>query len=345
MIYQWGAGCRALLVAAREAGDTACAYERSILYLSQAMRRGGRCVTNPFGFGALAYDYEGTGKHALICPIAEDMVRFLCEAIKECRKNGYEIAVIKHVPDADLHRLICMGFEVRPRVTAVEAWLDDVSEDNLPQVVLDLSKTGWIEEEIAGLDLLLPSSVSLSDFRYQVRRFGRRLSSAATGRILQVRPVHDSGQGDVSRVISDWINAVGQRFLRRGWPRVRDLQECLVVPNESVIRAAMVHRDVSHGEMVFIDDVPVGLWIGESISKQCLGIYALIANTTCFNLSYLVLLLAIVSARRRGFDFLALGGSETESLFRFKSLSQGGDSEVLTERIVHDLLIDNLRSL
>lgn len=344
MITKWGPECRGQFDAARMENGAICAYERSILYLSQAMRRGGWCITNSFGFGALARDYEGIGRHVLICPIARDIGTFLCEAIRECKENGLEIVLIKHILSTQLEELLCTGLRVRPRLTATETWLDDVSEDNLPQIVLDLMNTGWIKETVGGLDLMLPSSTSLSDFRYQVRRFGRRLLAPTGERRVQLRPLREVSQEDVSRLISDWINSVSQRFLQRGWPQVRNLYECLSVPNEAVISAAMTHPDISHGDVIFIDDVPVGLWIGEAISTQCLGVYALIANTKHFNLSYLVLLLAIVSALRKGFHFLALGGSETESLFRFKSLSHGGYSDVLMERVVYDLLVENFCS-
>jgi hypothetical protein len=141
-------------------------------------------------------------------------------------------------------------------------------------------------------------------------------------------------------MLSNWTYLVEKRFLDRGWPKMRDAKKCLYEPNIAIFKAAYLKICDTCGEVFLVDDIACGAWVGEQISPQCMGVYSLVAHTNIFNLSYFVLLKSLIFARSKGLRYVTLGGSESESLFRFKSIARSGPDEFCYERMVHDLTVD-----
>jgi|GEM_PF-2898358 len=337
MIQTWSTLAVEAFLASRNAYGDPCAYEQATLYLAQSMRRGGWYSLTPRGFVAIAKDYDGDGRHALVCAMGPDVGDLILATVDACAAAAITVVRVKHVRPETAEQLLVTGRFAPAAQVLAKAWLDDLSEENYPRIVIDLQSTEWTDARVAGVETVLPTTPSLADFRYQVRRFGRRLDGSRKATV-QIQTLGNLTLGECEELLVRWSSVVETRFGKRGWPQVRNVQSCLLEPNRAVLESALSRTDGPVGELVRVGEVPAALWIGEAVSSTCLGLYALIADTTVFNLAYWILLRALVHARTAGMRFVALGGSETENLFRFKSLSHGRGSDVCKLDRAQDLV-------
>ena len=344
MIYSWGDTAYYHITRCAQLYADPFAYELSCLYLSQAMRRGGWFAHYHDGFAALSKDYCGIGCHAIVSVCADSIPDVVKKALRESSALGIKVKYVKHVCLHDAEKLLATRQFTKLQRESGTEWLDDLSEDNYPQVILDLDTSTWTDEIILGLELQLPASPALSDFRSQIRRWGRRMVRDGNEKFV-VQDLRQTSFLECERMLSDWSLVVEKRFLERGWPKVRDAKKCLYEPNLAVFLAAYSHKFTTCGEVFLIDGIPRGAWVGEQLSTKCLGIYSLIADTSIFNLSYFVLLRSLMFARSEGLSHVTLGGSESESLFRFKSISNSGYEGFCQERKVYDLATNATRGI
>lgn len=315
----------------RERWGDGFAYEQSPIFLSQAMRRGGWVCEDSDGWMAVAEGLGSTGQYSGVVPLSPTLVTFLPKALDALEANGLLVDSIKHIPATSIPDLLQLGCFAKPpeALASSVSVLDDLPEDRFPQVVVPVGSGGWQDED-PGFGALLretPAGSGVQDFRYQLRRFYRRVEQAGSSvELVDFLSVEEDG---LRAAVERWVESIRRRFAARGWPLVRDYERCFVEPNVSVISTVRAGKLQADGLVILVDGVPAGLWISGPISRTCDGVYVLISDTRVYNLSYFTLLTAMLAARDRGKSFLTLGGSELESLFRFKKIARGpGGSRV-----------------
>ena len=178
----------------------------------------------------------------------------------------------------------------------------------------------------------LPRATEFSDLRYQVRRCLRKFGEAK--RKWKTIPLRMVQRDELEKLIDRWAESAVARFRARGWPMVVDPQVTLVEPNKAVALASSGYP----GQVVCVDGVASALWIAESTSDTVIGLYCLLADTRYYNLAYLNVALALASFSGSGFQSILLGGSEIESLFRFKRITSRDTASTVVLRRVRDLV-------
>jgi len=324
---------RSRFVEARDRWGQVDAYEQAWLYLGQSMRRGGWFVESEEGWAAVAEDYVRPGSHALVSSMSHNLAAFVESVLAEASQTiPGVVTLVKHVGAAEAARL-SESCQLRPIESRPDDTLDAVSEDRLPQIIIRLDAIDF-RAGPAG-PIALPTSSAYSDFRYQVRRGLRRLKSMN----IDWRRVKfcDIPVNDLERLVYQWAERAVGRFRARGWPDIVTPYETLVVPNVVVIRRALLDQDHASGQVILIDGKPSAIWIAEDNGRGAVGIYCLLADTLWHNLAYLNLACAMHQARQQGARFLLLGGSELESLFRFKKVPSTSETFLFHLRRVVDL--------
>lgn len=324
---------KALESAKQKWGDP-FAYEQSYVYLRQAMRRGGWMFQGEDGFVCIARMNTPSGKNAMITPMTRSYHRFLPSAVKQCAAEGIAIASIRHVPINDAaHVKEAFGrISIPTQRHSSQEVLDDLSEDRFPQVGVEVLPSVWRPSAIADsvVDQEMIPSV-FADFRYQVRRFRKRYPSTSSIRLISLR---DATREECIGALDTWMLSLKRRIEFRGWPNVRDYERTFREPNAFLIEDACAGKIAPLGLLVKIDDVPRALWIGGEVSSRGFGVYVLFGDTEIFNVSYYILYTCLLWAKESGYERVLLGGSEAESLFRFKSLkaAEGGPESYIRFR-------------
>ncbi len=297
------------------------AYEESWLYLSQALRRGGWILSGSEGWLAVARDYLGIGEHAAVVPMAAQPAEFIAAAVPHLAENGIDVKLVKHVPKVAAEDLVSCGlFETANRnPDSTPQRLEELSEDTFPQILINITQENWIPEHIVSSDMI-PETLSggrAKDFRYQVRRFWRH-NVGRMGRVV-VDDLLTVGSDVIEVALHHWIESVRLRFGSGTRPKVDDFNAVFTAPVAAVVRTARASPEPAWGELVSVDGVPRAIWVGQTISNQCFGVYGLVADTRTRNLSDFTLLRALLAAKDSGSRVANLGGSELSSLFAFKS--------------------------
>ena len=324
---------RKRFMAARARWGRPDAYEQAWLYLGQAMRRGGWFVESEAGWAAVARNYVDQEAHALVCTMSSDVAAFVNDVLSDAPSAlSGTVALVKHVGSDDATRLSEWGPHWRCQELSVSN-LDAASEDRLPQVVIRLDAIEYVDEEEKSL--ALPATSAYSDFRYQVRRGLRRLESMAA--VPESVDLSGIGVGQLERLVGQWADGAVGRFRSRGWPDIVSPYETLIAPNIAVIRKALSLSEGVDGQVLLINGEPAAVWIGEDNGRNGMGIYCLLADTRWYNLAYLNLAHAMQRAHERRGRLLLLGGSELESLFRFKRVPSAQKTRLFYLRRVVDL--------
>jgi len=336
-LVEWTTGDRDGFLRARAAWGDPLAYEQSWLYLCQALRRGGWTVSNAEGWAAIARDYVRPGVHAMVVPMGKRTAEFISSAILLLSANGIVVGLIKHVPK-DLLDDLLNSSEILFRKSGAsdsEESLEDISEDQFPQVLVPVGEGRWSPKVSDNPDALaLPSGRESQDFRYQVRRFLR--SQERTNSAIDIRSLRTTTDFETSHAIERWLESVRRRYSGADRPKVNSFVSTFREPVVAIIRAARNWNSSIVGEVLGVNGRYSALWAGEKVSDTCFGIYVLIADTNVKNLSDYTLLRALLGARSVGAKYVNLGGSELSSLFRFKakSVSRTGDEDLCFRRVI-----------
>jgi hypothetical protein len=325
-IRQWNDSDLADFAAAKSLWGSGFAYEQNAVYLRQAMRRGGWVYSDIGGWLAISADYYGEGTHVGLVPLSHQVPGLVMRALPALLDAGISLKFIKHLDPADAQALCATDgfvFEIQQAGSPVSAYLDDLSEDRYPQALLRVGGGRWEENADSTREWLsvLPSGRGMQDFRYQLRRFCRRVPLA--GRAIAATSFAAAADCELEEAVVNWVESIRERFMSRGWPLVRNYEGTFATPNLSLIRSVRRYGDACDGWMVAVDGRPSALVVSSDVSSRCAGVYSLFADTRIFNLSYYTLYLAMVSARRKGREWISLGGSEVESLFKFKTVGAG----------------------
>ncbi len=312
------------------------AYEQSWLYVNQAMRRGGWVCTGSDGWMAVARDYRGPGRHVAIVPISRDLGEFLSHAMAELQSHGIKVETIKHIPEESLESVLSNASFVafRHPVLTDNTYLDDISEDRLPQVLINIDQDGWTRDDSNYFKWIeyIPTGPAAREFRYQIRRFCRLyLAKEVT---FAKKPIMDTEDRQIDKALSNWLDSVRKRFAQTERPQVCNFAACFVEPIKAVTAFSRECPREIIGFVISLEDVPQALWIGTQVSQLCFSVNVLIANTSIVGLSDFTLYLAIREAQRLGLRWVNLGGSEIETLFRFKhKLCRGSQAPCQLRRV------------
>lgn len=319
-IVEWSADERPYFEYAKQRWGDPLAYEESWLYLYQALRRGGWVCRNAEGWMAIARDYLGYGHHAVVVPLSQNLSKYLPCAMTTLSVRKIRPEVVKHIPIHLSNSLLSSGdFVLRQHSTATEdVFLEDLSEDSFPQVLVNIDQAEWehARNHYAGWIPSFPRGPQGRNLRQQVRRFYRLYLNKDIP--LKLEPIIDARLVDLDAALSDWCVSARKRFALAGRPRVRGFESCFLEPVQAVISFARRHPDDAVGFLIKVSEKPSGLWIGTRISEICFSINVLLADTTVNTLSDFTLYLALLQAQKLGAKWVNLGGSELESLFRFK---------------------------
>jgi len=301
-------------------------FEDSWLYVCQACRDGGWIVETESILIVISEGYFMRGNAVVwfaYCP----GLSTLADIFTALRHLPLKVSLFKHFPldrSDILDDIGWMPLKIKHGIP-----LDEISEDAYPQVCISLENQELSPD--ASVNLSLPTSSDFYDFRYQVRRFRRRLSTPSVECFI---PVDKTNLVECRDCVHRWARNATKRFRQRGWPILLDPVATLIQPNLSVLEASLSFSAFA----IRIDGVVRALWVCDLNFKHSLGVYLLIAETDFFNLSYFNLATVFDFALRKGRSEILLGGSEVESLFRFKSGNQGVDAKSMRFRRVVDLV-------
>jgi len=339
-VLEWSSCQRVHFHEAKEQWGDPLAYEQSWLFVCQTLRRGGWICRDSDGWMAVARDYLGPGRHAVVVPMSSNLCRFLESGLRELRARGIVPSVVKHLTYEVANSLISTGrfTELQhPEITS-SIFLDDLSEDRLPQVLAKVSAEHWTTADRLHRQWvpLVPTHPGGAEFRHQLWRFLRTYPER--GASLTLQTIGAAEATDINRALRNWSNSLRNRLQRAGQPRVRDFSRCFLDPVQAAIDYARHDNGDTVGQIVAVENEPSSLWIGTRISRECVAVNVLLADTTVKSLSYYTVYLACHLAHQLGAGCVNLGGSELESLFRFKMRAAGVASiGQLTTRRVCDL--------
>lgn len=305
---------------ARRRWGTSIAYEQTWLYLCQALRRGGWVCRNEAGWVAVAADYLGKGRHALVVPMSNHIPTFVKAAADRLRSRGIRPVVVKHIAEGDMRELAADGsFAMENGASSVAvSYLEDLSEDRFPQVIVDFSAQSWTQDEsdCSQWVPLTPPGPESADFRYQLRRFCRAYPKR--GISVERENIAVAPSESIDEMLDSWMRSVRHRF-RLGHRPVNDYDRCFREPVESVIHQIRQFPEDGFGSLISVEGVPAAHWVAAQILKDGFGIYTVVADTSIRNLAHFTMYSALLHLYHLGARTVNLGGSEEETLFRFKS--------------------------
>lgn len=296
------------------------AYEQSWLYLNQALRRGGWVCRNEEGWMAVARDYFGPGRHAAVVPLSPDLGSFLVSAIQTLGSLGIRLCALKHIPANRLDSVLSrdhLRIRLHPAFSE-STYLEEISEDRFPQVLVNVERHSWASEGNHCHKWIpsVPRGAEARELRYQIRRFCRLYLER--GVTLDRVRVSEAQFEDIHKALENWLESVKKRFAQAGRPRVRQFESCFLEPVQAVIEFTRRHPAEATGCLIKVGEIPSALWIGTRISSICFSVNVLLADTSIVGLSDFTLYLALLEGQGAGASWVNLGGSELESLFRFK---------------------------
>ncbi|MBO9712490.1 hypothetical protein [Sphingomonas sp.] len=295
---------------ARERAAHAPHYEFGALYtlffvgdeLLHASSADGDCLVS------VSVSRDDKLRHAVaFAPFGADLPAFFAELVKLMEVQGIRLDTLRHVP---IERSVTVAEQVSAVADLVCGPNTPVEfEDRFPQIEWDLRAV--LPEAVLPRDLpqSFPSA-EFSNWRYQARRFVRGNGEPIV-RDYDIDTDFAAACAFAERIAGEMDDHGAHKGDRAIAPVVRFLER---------LRLA---RAEHFGRVMEVAGKMVGLSVGGAVTGDMAALYVHLADHNLRGGAQFCFLEAMHTARALGFERLCVGGSETESLLRFKAWNFG----------------------